>query len=49
MAGESKEELKKGPGRPRRDPISDEQKVEVKRLRVEQIRSVMSRRWKSSG
>jgi len=39
MAGESKEELKKGPGRPRRDPISDEQKVEVKRLRVEQAKS----------
>ena len=39
MAGESKEELKKGPGRPRRDPISDEQKVEVKRLRVDEAKS----------
>lgn len=38
MAGES-EEVKKGPGRPRRDPISDEQKVEVRRLRVEQAKS----------
>lgn len=33
------EQLKRGPGRPRRDPISDEQKVEVKRLRVEQAKS----------
>lgn len=33
------EQLKKDPGRPRRDPISDEQKVEVKRLRVEQAKS----------
>ena len=33
------EQLKGGPGRPRRDPISDEQKVEVKRLRVEQAKS----------
>lgn len=38
MAGES-EEVKKGPGRPRRDPITDEQKVEVRRLRVEQAKS----------
>lgn len=33
------EQLKRGPGRPRRDPISDEQKVEVRRLRVEQAKS----------